>query len=59
MLRQATDAERDAMERLAQAERAAGEAREHLLEVIRRERERERLHTVASPDTEVGVGTGA
>jgi hypothetical protein len=42
MPHQATDAERDAMERLNQAERLADEAREHLFEVIRRERHRER-----------------
>jgi hypothetical protein len=42
MAHQATDAERDAMERLNQAERVADEAREHLFAVIRRERHRER-----------------
>jgi hypothetical protein len=59
MLHQATDAERDAMERLAQAERAAGEAREHLLAVIRRERARERACESAQLVPSPGAGTGA
>jgi hypothetical protein len=60
MTRRATEAERDAMARLAQAEQAAGEAREYLLAVIRRERERERsrerVHSGAPPDADAGVG---
>ncbi|HEV3046610.1 MAG TPA: hypothetical protein VGY13_04545 [Solirubrobacteraceae bacterium] len=40
-MRQVTQAEREAMQRLAAAELAAAEAREHLLAVIRREAARE------------------
>lgn len=40
-MRQVTQAEREAMERLAEAEAAAAAAREHLLAVIRREAARE------------------
>ncbi len=59
MRRQATQAERDAMQRLADAERAACEARAHLLAVIRREARREhaeeQLLEASAPDSHVPV----
>lgn len=61
MQREATAAEREAMERLEQAERAANEARQHLLAVLRREASRERLEqeqAAASP-SDGGGAAGA